>query len=404
MEKMGWTTGCGLGKNLQGPPNNIRVCFKNDNKGMGFKSTAEDLEHQDTFNKLLEELNGGVKHEVKVSSLEQQSQQSRARLHYQKFTRGKDLSRCSGKDLQAILGKNVTCNEEDIDKKFGAFTINGGNTNDYFRKKLINESGFDAKKEYTHEVNFPDDLHESNEINYHENKSLSVVPKVEEYFESASQGAVTNTSIHTHGARKRKKKLKTRVQEFVSQVVESECAEIKSEYVSVSFKKKKVNEIEACVSEMLVDLSDNKEVLHKKKHKLHKRKDRKHKVLETTLSEDELNHENVKKERKIVSNICEPVEEMCDNEDKIVFEASHDPMLEGSEVVICGEQDSTLCKKKSKKKKRKTSEKHEMCDEKHLAEDVLQESITTGISKTPAVNDCGFKGSNIMCIKGYGVS
>nr|CAD7203897.1 unnamed protein product [Timema douglasi] len=143
LEKMGWKEGCGLGAKLQGPVEHIKVTFKNDSKGMGFKEGSEEwTEHQSNFDSLLTQLNGGIREDQGVTSLEQVSQRSRARLHYKKFTRGKDLSRASAKDLLCILGPaKAEAGEEcgKITNNRGVITIQGGSMEDYFKKKLGNK-------------------------------------------------------------------------------------------------------------------------------------------------------------------------------------------------------------------------------------------------------------------------
>ncbi|XP_076168422.1 uncharacterized protein LOC143147226 [Ptiloglossa arizonensis] len=170
LEKMGWTSGKGLGANEQGMTEYVRVAFKNDVTGIGFKKDNLDkawTEHQDGFNDFLQELqrsqNNNVASEVKSElsgkSLELKSKHSRARVHYQKFTRGKDVNKYSSKDIANIFGQkelntNENCTENqsnnqasvDLDppgteyNNGGVTTINGGIMTDYFMKKNQNFS------------------------------------------------------------------------------------------------------------------------------------------------------------------------------------------------------------------------------------------------------------------------
>ncbi|XP_043256268.1 probable WRKY transcription factor protein 1 [Colletes gigas] len=167
LEKMGWTSGKGLGANEQGMTEHVRVSLKNDAAGIGFKKENLDkawTEHQDSFNDFLQELQKGqsydvtqtekAKSELSKKSLELKSKHSRARVHYQKFIRGKDINKYSSKDIANIFGRkelnidgdskeNRSNNEENSDrdplgardKTGGVVTINGGNMTDYFTKK-----------------------------------------------------------------------------------------------------------------------------------------------------------------------------------------------------------------------------------------------------------------------------
>lgn len=116
MEKMGWEKGKGLGAKEDGITENIKVKFKADNKGVGYNNNDYDnvwLDHQDEFESLLANLKTGHKDQETttaastsngVQSLELKSKHSRARLHYKKFAKSKDLSTVSQNDLSCILG------------------------------------------------------------------------------------------------------------------------------------------------------------------------------------------------------------------------------------------------------------------------------------------------------------
>ncbi|XP_050591695.1 putative histone-lysine N-methyltransferase 1 isoform X1 [Bombus affinis] len=170
LEKMGWTSGKGLGANEQGITEHVRVSIKNDTTGIGYKQNALDeawTEHQDSFNDFLQKLQQNECHNAAQTeeskgvlsgkSLELKSKQSRARVHYQKFTRGKDVNKYSSKDLANIFGqkelninksnKDKQCNAEEnfdsvgtCDNRNGVITINSGNMTDYFMKKGQNFS------------------------------------------------------------------------------------------------------------------------------------------------------------------------------------------------------------------------------------------------------------------------
>lgn len=185
LEKMGWTSGKGLGINEQGATDHVRVKVKNDTVGIGFKNEEDNAwtEHQKAFDDFLSSLNENAdSNTIKkinaessgttTQSLELKSKQSRARVHYQKFTRGKDVKKYSAKDLADILGGRDILNKEnqieepqekdtntghDVENIPGStVTINKGSITDYFKKKT---SQFlkDKDNSNTNSVNGSDD-------------------------------------------------------------------------------------------------------------------------------------------------------------------------------------------------------------------------------------------------------
>lgn len=118
LERMGWSKGKGLGRSEQGSTDHVKVKVKNDSYGLGANASYEDkwIAHQDDFNELLAQLNSchgqnssseTPPDEQKGFSLEEKSKTSKKRVHYMKFTKGKDLSSRSETDLNCIFGKRA---------------------------------------------------------------------------------------------------------------------------------------------------------------------------------------------------------------------------------------------------------------------------------------------------------
>ncbi|XP_036406305.1 PIN2/TERF1-interacting telomerase inhibitor 1 [Megalops cyprinoides] len=115
LERMGWSKGKGLGKSEQGATEHIKVKVKNNSLGLGNTANYEDnwIAHQDDFNQLLAELNNchgqsdPTAEQKQSFSLEEKSKTSKKRVHYMKFTKGKDLSNRSETDLACIFGKRT---------------------------------------------------------------------------------------------------------------------------------------------------------------------------------------------------------------------------------------------------------------------------------------------------------
>ncbi|XP_041983166.1 PIN2/TERF1-interacting telomerase inhibitor 1 [Aricia agestis] len=157
LEKMGWSEGKGLGANENGIVEHVIARYKNDEKGLGYVDRNDQwTKHEDDFNALLANLSNSsdqnLSQEVIHSgkSLESKSKKSKARIHYHKFTRGKDLARYSEKDLANIFGKKTLkpnenvepANEENKEEK--VFTEKGS-MYDYFKNKMANISNSGSK-------------------------------------------------------------------------------------------------------------------------------------------------------------------------------------------------------------------------------------------------------------------
>lgn len=128
LKQMGWRKGQGLGKEQDGNIDFIQIRYKNNPNGLGYDGLKDNqwTENESQFDNLLKSLNSkndsssnSANKRVKSEeiSLELKSKSSRARVHYKKFTRGKDVHRYSSKDLANILGKkSMTEVEEKLEQ------------------------------------------------------------------------------------------------------------------------------------------------------------------------------------------------------------------------------------------------------------------------------------------------
>ncbi|KAI1897210.1 hypothetical protein AGOR_G00080890 [Albula goreensis] len=127
LERMGWSKGKGLGKSEQGSTEHIKVKVKNNSLGLGTTASQEDnwIAHQDDFNQLLAELNSchaqsdPPAEQTQGFSLEEKSKTSKKRVHYMKFTKGKDLSSRSETDLNCIFGKRTKSSKDQEEDSSG---------------------------------------------------------------------------------------------------------------------------------------------------------------------------------------------------------------------------------------------------------------------------------------------
>lgn len=169
LEKMGWTKGKGLGINEQGITEYLNVPYKKDTAGIGYNKNVDIwMEHQEKFTYFLQQLHGNENQNTEIQKLEREdnslsgqslelkSKQSRARVHYKKFTHGKDINKYKPKDLANIFGqKELNSNEiqikieeddnvyeqKDISKD-KVFIINSGSMTDYFKHKPNYDKNF----------------------------------------------------------------------------------------------------------------------------------------------------------------------------------------------------------------------------------------------------------------------
>uniref|UniRef100_A0A1A9WWF9 G-patch domain-containing protein n=1 Tax=Glossina brevipalpis TaxID=37001 RepID=A0A1A9WWF9_9MUSC len=188
LEKMGWSKGKGLGANEDGARDFIRFRYKSDGGGLGFQDRDDQwTQHDHNFDGLLKSLNdekvaistgrtsdceqefysktstigfvfqktkeektadissGTFTEKISGISLEERSKKSKVRVHYKKFTKGKDISQYSEKDLANIFGKTPTPTVEKKDKK-SRCSKNALPVNNFFESKteVLEADSFNA--------------------------------------------------------------------------------------------------------------------------------------------------------------------------------------------------------------------------------------------------------------------
>ncbi|XP_017025201.1 PIN2/TERF1-interacting telomerase inhibitor 1 isoform X2 [Drosophila kikkawai] len=328
LEKMGWSKGNGLGARQDGEKDFVRIRFKNDAEGLGYEARDDQwTTHEEGFNGLLKSLNGGeddkeangkaseseeearpmgfgfkaeepeepskkkLKENISGMSLEERSKQSKARVHYQKFTRGKDLSRYSEKDLANIFGKKATEDivapvvveepkeeKKDVSPNFGGVqTVSTGlSVSDYFKQKM--EAMKNRLKNGTTPVNGVGEAQvNGSELDVEEGKAESVSDEPIKKKKKKSAERVVETPITEP---KKKKKSKRSSQDEAEKVGEEACEEQKpvEEEETIAKKKKKKSksssqdEVEEAKEEACVEPKplEDEEAAGKKKKKKYK--------------------------------------------------------------------------------------------------------------------------------------
>ncbi|XP_050400392.1 PIN2/TERF1-interacting telomerase inhibitor 1 [Patella vulgata] len=284
LEKMGWNKGKGLGANEDGRTDHVGIKFKADNKGVGCSNKYVDnwIEHQDDFNDLLQCLNqnhdtstGNQEDEPdqhSVASLENKSKKSRSRVHYMKFTKGKDLSSRSKEDLACIFGERkhkkkdrktveeevihevvqevtVTKNE-DIENNHGVQTFtNSCSIQEYFalkmkqRKQTLQKSDpSPPSSELT--IKSDDEAKSDDDIHTRTNSSMNKSKRVSFNLDYQCFEDNTYTNIREKSLKSKKKKKKHNLE------VSSEDSETETKKSNKkSKKKKKVTEVETEMDE-----------------------------------------------------------------------------------------------------------------------------------------------------------
>merc|ERR1712116_77691 len=293
LEKMGWSKGKGLGRQEQGQVEPVRLSYKNDTQGMGFKGHDDDwLCHRDEFSAMLNELNGTAiqpevaSETVPMKSLEVRSKTSKSRVHYHKFTRGKDLSRYSSQDLACILGKRTTSmlpeenrvdseevegNSSETETYHGLVTIHKGNINDYFAAKM---ASLKQKPNANEDSNQRDDedIHQiegkgKRKDNQENGEAILLESSTGTETGWAQENIVEATMEVIETEMKKKKRKKDKKTEVVSTDAEAQAGVVEPKMKKEKKGKKKKKEEEAVAEEVTVQSRDEGALKEKKKKK-----------------------------------------------------------------------------------------------------------------------------------------
>ena len=168
LEKMGWTTGVGLGKNEDGNVEHIDLKFKSNLKGVGYVQGKYDstwIGHSLSFDNVLQQLQqshstpNNEKNKSSVLNFHENVQQTKTRFtfvdclfsvnlslslslsfRYKKQSSGKDLSSRSANELECIFGKSSPDSakieeEEEEEAADNLYTTSKQSISDYFREK-----------------------------------------------------------------------------------------------------------------------------------------------------------------------------------------------------------------------------------------------------------------------------
>lgn len=465
MEKMGWETGKGLGAKQDGMLEPIQVKKKEDKKGIGHEGHDDTwLAHQDDFQAVLAALNeahngGGenvkpqeeAEEETDKRSLEASSKKSKKRVHYHKFTRGKDLANYSKDDLGSILGFNSakrnpkpesepsTPDEEDSGEetpKDEKFTVQKGSYQEYFAKKMA------EMKARGKPVFLPEE--------YHPIVKVSNAKKLDDNGDVVEKKTDENDLEQDEPKKKKKSKVKSEKSDN-SDNDQKDCDESLENVVhkkkKKSKKEKKVHDDSDVQDEKVVTEDVTEEAMPKKKKKSKKNKD----VTATPdveidsdiTAEEDFNDESVskskkKKKKKDREEESEKKEESSstDQEDssqkkkrkkktkkskkeKTEEETAPEEIQNDSG---CDESEQKIKKKKREKKKKDKISPHddeyESSKRKSNEEDNVDEEEpprkkskkekkqNSKDSNSPLPSNYqelpGFKGSNILALPGYG--
>ena len=396
LEKMGWSKGKGLGANEDGSKDFIRVRYKNDAEGLGYEDRDDQwTQHENSFNGLLKTLNGEeetenteqadqasdderptmgfgfstdskatksaktkLKEKISGESLEEKSKKSKARVHYKKFTRGKDLAQYSEKDLANIFGKKSADDEtqsaNDLYAQLQAVTVDKTETKEEEEKDgneipsgvQIFNSGVSVSDYFKQKM----EAIKSKRLQQKNNLENNVT----ETAESSNKRTLSEDNEAEESVAKKKKKKSSKNKELDEDLMTEETA-IVEEVNEVPKKKKKRTKNNELVNESKADDNCNDIVIPKaNKSKETFKEDR------AKTDEEQENVLKTKKKKKKSMQACETNIEMQNGNDYV----NEDCQLNSSTI-----QDPELTTSELKSKKKKKKSKHSaLCTEENEAE------------------------------------
>lgn len=271
LTKMGWSEGNGLGQNLSGNTEHVRVKKRGTNLGIGVKKSHDDdwIAHNDDFNALLASLNGK---ESENPAEKVGSKTNTSKFRYTKFVKSKDLSSASSQDLACIFGQrsNATpasekpksdehsadsdeSEEEDASKELSVNTVESSlSMNEYFAQKMAalkqknTEKCHDTKSENDQELNnnSSEMANKTEEVTKKKKKKKRKVVddsnSVEEEKNVLGKRKIESEVVLEDGLVVKKKKKKKACQEQVVEIIQEVGA------TEVVKKKKKKKKEKAC--------------------------------------------------------------------------------------------------------------------------------------------------------------
>ncbi|XP_070491344.1 PIN2/TERF1-interacting telomerase inhibitor 1 isoform X2 [Chironomus tepperi] len=327
LQNWGWKKGNGLGREQQGNKDFIQVRYRNNANGLGFDGLKDNqwTQNEANFDSLLKNLNSqsnsnsnsGDETEKKkaVKSLEEMSKQSRARVHYKKFTRGKDVYKYSEKDLANILGKKTLKEPEEKEVEVAKpveddkpdtyksdLIINTGvSITEYFKQKMNEKKGNVKKRHRKDSQKFIEEDIEPEDVQQE--------PEVTENLENECNGNdLDNVQEVPESTEKSKKKKKNK---FTGNDFDNV-----PEVPEVTEKPKKKKKKDECNGNDLDNVPEVPETTEKSKKKKKKNKcngnDQEiEEIAPITENDASVNSDesNTKKRKKKKADLIEPVEE-----------------------------------------------------------------------------------------------